>query len=152
MSLVHDHRSMCDQFRWFGAPNDPIHLLAEEQWINVKQFMRWMLRIVDLPGAIVGRGYDETVVGELHLEINDPLIPENHGRWLVRVAEGKAAAERGGDGRLAMDIRALAPLYTSLFTAEQLVSSGVIEAADIDQVGLASRVFAGPPPWMPEIF
>lgn len=152
MALIRDHRSMCDRFRWYGSPNDPIHLVAGEQWIKVEQFTRWMLRIIDLPRALIGRGYDDAAKAELHLEIDDPLIPDNGGRWLLRVAEGKASVERGGDGRLAMDIRALAPLYSSLFSAEELLRSGVIRATDLKQIGSASRVFAGPAPWMSEMF
>jgi predicted acetyltransferase len=152
LTLVRDHRSMCDSFQWYGSPNDPIHFLAEEQWVTIGEFMRWMLRIVDLPKALQGRGYDKSVTGELHLEINDPLLPQNSGRWLVRVAEGNATAERGGSGSLAMDVRALAPLYSSLYSADELVSSGAIRATDTDQIRLANRVFAGPAPWMTEIF
>ena len=60
---------MCDSFEWFGPPNDSLHFLAQEQFVSIKQFYRWMLRIVDLPAAIAARGYDRAVEGELHLEV-----------------------------------------------------------------------------------
>lgn len=152
MTLVHDHRSMCDSLQWYGSPNDPIHFLAAEEWIKIGQFMRWMLRIVDLQAALNGRGYDPSAAGELHLEIDDPLLATNSGRWIVRVAEGKATVERGGKGSLAMNVRALAPLYSGLYSAGELVRHGAITATDEQQIALANRVFAGPAPWMVEIF
>lgn len=152
LTLVRDHRSMCDSFQWFGPPNDPLHFLADEQFITINHFMRWMLRIVDVPAALIGRGYDESISGELHLEISDRLLAENSGRWLMRVAAGKATVERGGEGRLAMDIRSLAPLYSSFYSAEELIRTGAIETTDEDQIRLASRIFAGPAPWLPELY
>ncbi len=152
MTLIRDHRSMCDTFQWFGAPNDPLHFLADEQFVSVTHFMRWMLRIIDLPAALAARGYDDAVEGELHLEIADNLLTENAGRWILRVTDGKATVKRGGDGRIAMDIQFLAPLFSSFYSAEDLLRMGVVEASDAAQVALASRIFAGPAPWVPELY
>lgn len=152
VTLIRDHRSMCDSFQWFGSPSDPIHFLADEQFVSVKHFMRWMLRIVDLPAALTTRGYDDTVEGELHLQVTDDLLSENAGRLILRVADGKASVEQGGNGSLAIDIRFLAPLYSSFYSAEELVRAGVVEISDASQVALASRIFAGPAPWVPELY
>ncbi len=152
ITLIRDHRSMCDSFEWFGSPSDPIHFLAEEQFVKVKHFMRWMLRIVDLPAALTARGYDHAVAGELHLQITDNLLSENAGRWILRVADGKAAVEPGGTGHVSMDMKFLAPLFSSFYSAEDLLRLGVVEASDAKQVALASRIFAGPAPWVPELY
>lgn len=152
ISLVHDHRSMCDSFHWFGPPNDPIHFLAQEQHLSVKQFMRWMLRIIDLKSAFERRGYDSSVAGELHLQVTDPLLPENEGCWVVRVADGRASVERGGRGSLSIDVRALASLYASFYSATELVRLGAMESKESDQVVLADRMFAGPSSWVPELY
>ena len=81
LALVRDHRSMCDSFQWFGSPSDPLIFLADEQWVTLKYWMRWMLRIVDLPAALSARGYCSHVQGTLHLEIEDELLTGNDGRW-----------------------------------------------------------------------
>lgn len=151
-SLIRDHRSMCDTFEWFGAPNDSLHFLAAEQFVNVKAFTRWMLRIVDLPAALTARGYDHAVDGRLHLEIKDDLLTENSGRWLLSVADGKATVEPGGEGHFAIDIRSLASLYSSFYSADELIRVGAVAACDPGQVELASRLFAGPAPWVPELY
>ncbi len=52
LTLVRDHRSMCDSFEWFGPPDDTLPLFANEQFVKVKAMMRWLLRIVSLPAAL----------------------------------------------------------------------------------------------------
>jgi predicted acetyltransferase len=152
LTLIRDHRSMCDSFQWYGAPQDPLIFLADEQWVTVKSCMRWMLRIIDLPAAIERRGYDRSASGTLDLEIEDELQPENAGRWRVVIDSGTANIRRGGSGSLRMDIRALAPLYSSFYTADQLVRLGVIWSGDDGQLSLATRAFGGEPPWLTEVF
>ena len=89
---------MNDSFEWFGGPSDPLIYLADENRANIIDQSRWMLRIVDLPAALSRRGYCGSIDGELHLEIEDDVLPENAGRWLLRLAGGTATAERGGEG------------------------------------------------------
>jgi predicted acetyltransferase len=152
LALVYDHRSMCDSFEWFGPPNDPLITVADEQWVRVKEALRWMLRIVDVPAALSARGYASHVKGSLQLEIEDDLFPENSGRWRVDIGAGSADVVRGGDGALKMDIRALAPLYSAFYSAAELVQMGFVRCDDPSQVALAGAAFAGPQPWLPEIF
>lgn len=151
MTLVYDHRSMNGSFQWCGGPNDPFLLFAKEQWLDVKAYMRWMLRIVNLPAALIGRGYPP-VAGELHLEVDDPLLPSNSGRWVLEVKGGSANLQRGGNGHLRINIQNLAPLYSSLYSASELARLGKIEFDDDQQLRLADMLFAGPQPWTVDLF
>ena len=85
------------------------------------------------------------------MEVRDELLPENHGRFVLEVVGGEASVRRGGEGRLALDVRALAPLYTGHLTAQDLRSVGLLDAEDRD-VGLAIALFAGGAPWMIDHF
>ncbi len=152
LALVRDHRSVCDSFEWFGPPNDPLIFLAEEQWVRLKGWMRWMLRIVDLPSALSQRGYSDSVSGTLQLEIEDVVLPGNAGRWQVRISGGRAEVDRGGSGALRMNIRALAPLFSAYYSAEQLCRMGWIESNDDQQLSLATAALAGDAPWLPELY
>lgn len=152
MALLFDHRSMCDRFSWFGQPQDPLHYLSNEQLIEVPECMRWMLRIVNVPKSLSLRGYAEGVTETIDFKVLDPLISENDGHWRLHVREGQASVEPGGDGHLELNIRALAPMYSSLLSATQLKALGVLQCNDPSQVQAADRVFSGPSPWMTEIF
>ncbi len=77
-------------------------------------YVRWMLRIVNLPAALSGRGYQQSVEGEIHFDIEDEVLADNNGRWVLELADGSARVARGGDGWLKMHIRALAPLFSAL--------------------------------------
>lgn len=153
LTLVRDHRSMCDRFTWFGGPNDPLHFAASEQFVKVEHFMRWMLRIVNLPAAFEARGYADDITGQLNLEIEDETLPSNSGHWAVNVAKGKAVVTRCDSSapRLKMNVRVLAPLFTGLYTPSELAGMGLLEGND-QQQRLAAQIFAGSPPWVVELF
>ena len=110
-----------------------------------------MLRVTDVPAALEARGYPLGVKEELHLEVHDALIRENDGPWLVKVSGGRARATRGGLGRLRLDVKALAPLYTGFFTPPELARLGWLEA-DEEPLVRAARVFAGREPWLTDWF
>ena len=90
--------------------------------------------------------------GTLDLEIEDELLVENSGRWRLTIEAGSATVRPGGEGKLRMDIRALAPLFSSYYTADQLVRLGVIQSSDDRQLTLAAQAFAGDAPWLPELY
>lgn len=158
LALIRDHRSIFGSFQWYGAPNDPLLLAADEYRSVVVDQMRWMERILSVPAALSQRGYPLGIEATLDLQIEDDLFPDNRGNWRVRIENGTGTVESGGAGSLKMDIRTLAPLFTSYLTATELAEQGRIEAAATDQLDAADqlaradRVFAGPSPWMPEVF
>ncbi len=111
----------------------------------------WMIRIIDLPGALTARGYPAGVAAELHLDYHDDLLPENTGRWLVRVEDGRATVEPGGEGRIVATSRGLAPIYTGYLPADAVADAGSLVASD-DDLALLTAVFAGPSPSMADSF
>jgi predicted acetyltransferase len=152
VTLIHDHRSMNNRFKWYGGSNDSLVMMAREQHVSVEEHHRWMLRIIDLRSALQGRGYRSCCAGELHFDIKDDLLPENSGRWILRVADGRGSAQRGGQGHLQMHVRSLAPLFSAYYSPSQLAQMGLLAAADSQQLALADAVFAGPSPWVSELF
>ena len=152
LALIRDHRSIFDSFRWYGAPNDPLLLFADEGRASVIGQSRWMERVLNVPAALSQRGYPVDLEAALDLQIDDELIPQNAGSWRLRIAAGRASLEPGGMGSLRMNIRDLAPLFCSYCSATELVQWGRIESSCADQITVADRVFAGPSPWMSEVF
>ena len=145
------HRSQIHQIRWRGGAIDPLTLLLPEQTMKLLSEMRWMLRIVNVPAALEKRGYPMGLEKELHLDIQDGLLPENNGKFVLSIANGQAHVERGGNGEMKLNISGLAPLYTGLFTPHQLALMGYLEASEA-ALNTATQLFAGSLPWLPDFF
>ena len=156
LSFIADHRSMNHEAEWFAGPLHPMLALLGEQHYDVVKQDYWMLRIVDLPRALRGRGYNPLIKARLDLHVEDDLIPENTGPWTLRIEEGRASAERGdGGGRgpaLTLSIRALATLYTGLLTPWQMRTAGLL-AGDDEAMHAAAAIFgAHGAAWMTDMF
>jgi predicted acetyltransferase len=151
LGLLAGHRSLAVTLRWFGAPADPlIALLPEPRW-SAGELQRWMLRIVDVRAALEQRGWPASARGELHLRVDDPLLPHNTGDWILRVADGRAEVASGGRGELRTGPRGLAPLYSGLFGGTTLAGLGFVEGPP-SALAMADTLFAGPTPWMREMY
>jgi predicted acetyltransferase len=147
-----DHASMTGEVAWRGPPSDPVlAVLREQVFGSVTLWNTWMLRITDVAAALTARGYAPGVEAEVHLDVADEHVPENAGRWLVRIADGRAEVSRGGRGAVRCDVRGLAPLYTGFQSAAELRASGLVDATDAD-LAAASAAFACGHPWMADHF
>jgi predicted acetyltransferase len=151
MGFFHDYRSMASTVEWFGHLPDPFLTVLEEARTDVQLFYPWMIRIVDVERALGERGYPEGVEVELHWEVNDPLIPQNHGRFIQRISGGRSQVERGGEGRIATSIRGLASIYSGFLTPEAARLVRLLDGPPED-LRRARLVFGGPPPWMSDMF
>ena len=136
---------------WNGTPAEPILFLLREQDYQVKLLFHWMLRVLDVPKAFEARGYPAGSSGTLHLEIEDELLPENQGRFLLEVTGGQARVSRGGEGRVKLHVRTLAPLYTGFLSLDALRMTGALEADDAS-VGVAAALFSGASPALSDMF
>ncbi len=145
LAFLAAHRSIPDQLTWYGDPGDALLGLLPDRRFRVDVRSSWMLRVLDVPAALEARGYVPALRGELSLAVRDPLLPENDGPWLVRVAGGRARVERGGDGALTLDVRGLAALYSGGRRAEALALMGLAEGSAA-ALAAASDLFAGPAP------
>jgi predicted acetyltransferase len=151
LTFFRDHRSQVDRIQWRGSPAHPLLLHAREQRHEVRLWDVWMLSITHLEAALETRGYPEGVRAEVHLELEDPLCEGNAGRHVLRVEGGRGTLTPGGAGDVALDARALAPLYTGFVSPWQLRSAGRLACGDEDASTLAA-LFAGPTPWMQDGF
>jgi predicted acetyltransferase len=151
LTFLADHRSMVGTITWCGAPAEPMLYLLAEYTCKVVDRMDWMLRIVDVRGALEARGYPPALAGELHLDIRDDIIADNNRRFVLEVAESRGHVREGGRGDVRVDIRALAVLYAGHLSPMELKVIGYIDGPG-EQVAATARFFAGPSPWMPDVF
>lgn len=145
------HSSQIKNVLWKGSVTESLTLLLPEQTAKQKSVSYWMLRVIDVVKALEKRGYPAGIQAELHLEIQDDLLAENNGRFILSVANGRGEITSGGKGEMKLDIRGLAPLYTGLFTPQQLQLAGQLDATETARFA-ATQIFAGASPWMADFF
>lgn len=151
LTFLGDHRSIVGDVFWYGSAADPLLTLLREASAKIRRQWAWMLRLVDVPAALKARGWPVGIEAEVHLELSDDVIPENAGRFVLEVSDGIGRVRQGGDGRLQLDVRALAALYSGQQSPEVLFLSGHL-AGEEKERGLAAALFAGPPPAMTDFF
>jgi predicted acetyltransferase len=150
-ALLYQQRGQIDWVQWAGGAVDPLALALPEQRLTGRDQSQWLLRIIDIQQALTQRGYPTAVGGDLHLQLRDPLLPGNNGRFILTVEGGRGHLAPGGTGDLGLDIRQLPPLFTGLRTAQELHALGLIQGSP-EALDRATTFFSGPSPWMPDYF
>ncbi len=150
-AFLGSHRSQIDTIRWRGAMIDAVSLVLPEQTTKLKSSSLWMLRVVDVVNALEKRGYPQNVQAELHLEVQDDLLAQNNGKFLLCVANGRGEVKKGGKGEFKLNIRGLAALYNGFLAPNQLQLAGKLEATEV-AIAAAMQIFAGASPWMVDFF
>jgi predicted acetyltransferase len=126
-----------------------LHQLSYPRRMQMRVGDGLWVRLVDVGTALSARAYggEETVV----LEVDDPFLPENSGRW--RVAGG-SAERTDEEADVALEVGELAGPYLGGFAFGELVRSGVARELRDGGAARADAVFrtGSPKPWCPEIF
>lgn len=151
LAFLSDHRSMVGKVTFQAGPTDPVLLLLAEQEWSIARRIDWMLRIVDVRGALAARGYPAGIRAELHLDVKDDVLAQNARQLVLAVDDGQGQVRDGGRGRVTIDVRGLAALFTGHVSPFDLRAAGYVDAPDGD-LETAGLIFGGPAPWMPDIF
>ena len=88
-SVIASHSSTASTVSLYTAPDDPFWWLTRERDAAIVKRSMWMLRVVDAPAAIAGRGFPPAVSLSVPLVISDRTRPANSGRWRLSVSDGK---------------------------------------------------------------
>jgi predicted acetyltransferase len=150
LGFLADHRSTADTVVWHGGFPEPLFLEQTEVATKVELHEQWMLRVVHVEAALQARGYSGGYA-EIELELDDAELPENAGRYRLVVRDGKADVSRGGNGKVRLDVRALAVMYSGFLRASDLARSGRI-SGDSASIQTLDGLFAGPPPALGDFF
>ena len=155
LALFSDCRTLARHATWYGGLDDSLLLEAPEVGTEISVAETWMLRIVDIVAAFTERGYPRGPSARLEVDVTDDVVSPNQGRWIVEIEHGAADVRRAsgeaGPDVLQMDIRALASLYTGHLSARRLAELGSVQGSAV-ALDRAERIFAGPPPAMPDYF
>jgi predicted acetyltransferase len=143
---------------WHGTPEDPLLMLLPEQQVGSRMGLRWMLRLVDVAGAVAARGFPAGVEVAADLEVRDRLCPWNEGRWHLTVSGGRGRLEpaRGGGGgsggAVSVGIGALSSLWAGYAVPSALARVGLLSGGSPSDRAALATAFRGPTPWMPDHF
>ncbi len=157
LAFLADFATVGDDATFTAGPVHPVLTLLGQQKYEVQKRDYWMLRVLDMKGAIEGRGYPRAVSATVRVEIADDLLSANAGAWTVRVEGGRATVtrdgggEKGAPGPILCDIRGLAPLYSGFFTGREAALAGLVQGPD-DALDAATAIFSGGTPWMTDMF
>lgn len=150
-STLSDLRTMVEDMRCWTAPHDPMLLAVPDPRLELRHEENWMLRLVDVAGAIRARGFAEALQLRVVLRVHDDVLAANDGSFTIIIDGGAAEVERGGTPELELDVRALAAIYSGFVSPFSLAALGAVRGnpSALGKLGLA---FGDGAPWMPEIF
>jgi predicted acetyltransferase len=137
--------------------DDPIqHLLVDPRRARTRVSDGLWIRIVDLPEALMRRRYTCSV--DLVIEVADPQLPANEGRWRL-VAGGladdaKPTCERtSADPDVTMPVAALGAAYLGGARLGGLAAAGLVtEHRPGALAELSAAMWWDPAPWSPMMF
>ncbi len=155
LNFMAHHRSMADEAWWFGAPHDPLVSMLRDAWLDLSLQMNWMTRIVRPAEAMAMRGFLPGVSGDIAICLDDAILQDNTGIWMLSVHAGRGRAERirsAPDGRMVrLTANGLAALYTGHLSGSESAALGHAEGPP-EALDTLTALFAGPRPWMSDMF
>ena len=130
--------------------DDPLLLaLADETRVRLSRGDSLWLRLLDVPGALEARTTAWT--GEVVVELADPVVPTNAGRWRIGGEAGHLSCDRTDRAPdLALDVAALSTCYLGGVRPTALVDARrVVEQVPGAAVTLQRLLATARAPWAP---
>ncbi|GAA4706392.1 GNAT family N-acetyltransferase [Phytohabitans rumicis] len=111
----------------FAALDDPLlHLANEPRRLNARMTDSLWIRVVDVAGALSARRY--AIPLDVVVEVADPLLPENAGRWhLTGGPHGARCVPTPAPADLACDVLDLGAAYLGGTSLAALAAAGRVQ-------------------------
>jgi predicted acetyltransferase len=153
LAFLADHSTTAERVTWYGGLADARLFGLPQRVAQVAVEDYWMLRLVDVKGALLGRGYPNVDLA-VELSVEDAFLPENSGQYSLSVRGGVPALEeaRGSSLRAHLSVGALAALYSGFLSPRELQSAGQLDADEPSQRALALLFGASPAPALADYF
>ncbi|MDQ3107249.1 MAG: GNAT family N-acetyltransferase [Actinomycetota bacterium] len=150
--LVGSSSTQAELVQVTGAPEHSLLLHLADQDLKTTAEIRWMLRVIDAPGAIAARGFPPAVKAVIDLDLSDRQCDWNAGRWRLDVESGSATLTKGGDGDVPLTVNALSALYSGYASATTLRQAGLIAGGSPGALAGLTAAFAGPTPSIADFY
>lgn len=151
LAFLADHLTTGEHASWKGGPADARLFGLPDHVFKVAIEDYWMLRLVDVRAALLGRGYPPVDAG-VELVVDDDTLPQNAGAHAVVVEQGRArmaSGERLPSAR--MSVASLAALYSGFVSPHELCLAGMLDA-DERALAALSVIFSGSAPGLCDFF
>jgi predicted acetyltransferase len=151
--VVGSGASVAKKVHAYVGPDDPVHLLLAEEAAHEVHQTRWMLRVLDLRGAVAARGYPRSVSGAAGVTVTDPMLDANSGAWLLEVDRGDGTlTPTSHDGEaLRVGPNGLAALYAGT-PVRTLRTAGLASGGSADGDRFLDAALGGTPAYLLEYF
>jgi predicted acetyltransferase len=125
----------------FAAPDEPLlYLVDEPRRLGTTLSDALWLRLVDLPAALSARRYQSPV--DVVLAVEDPMLPENSGRWHLTGGPSAASCTRTDrPADLDCDLGALGAAYLGGASLGTLAAAGRVRELVPGTLAPASAAF-----------
>jgi predicted acetyltransferase len=126
---------------WLGALDEPLQYLVDEpRRLGGRIGDSLWVRLVDVPAALAARRYAAPV--DVVIEVEDPLIPANSGRWHLTGDPGTASCRRTDrPAELRAEIGALGAAYLGDASLVTLTAAGRVADLGSEKLTSASTAF-----------
>ncbi len=140
--VVASHSSIAQTVRASAGPADPVQWLTTDPDVRLSGRKAWMLRVVDAPAAVAGRGFPAGAGLAAVLRLADPQRPGHDGWWALDVGGSKGTLTPADPvpGALALGPRGFAALYAGIPLAT-LRRAGLAAGGDPDGDAALDAVF-----------
>ncbi|CAN5786591.1 GNAT family N-acetyltransferase [soil metagenome] len=136
-----------------AAAEDPLFLLlGGADPTSVRSEIRWMIRLVDAPGAVAARGWSPAKRGRVDLAVVDEQAPWNAGRWRLEVEGGEARLSPGGAGTVEVGIQGLSSWWSGYASARTLATTGHLRSANPSAVATLDGLGANSAPTLVDFY
>jgi predicted acetyltransferase len=146
-STVGSHAPMAKEVRAVVSPHEPLAWLTREPDLGLASRWQWMLRVVNAPAAIAGRGFPAALAGlAVGLHLDDAQLPANTGHWTLEVSGGKGALTHSPAPVPARPVRLGARGFAALYAGvpmDTLRRAGLAAGGDARLDAALDAAFAG---------
>lgn len=166
LAMIGSFAAVTPVIRLRSSGTDPVSWFVAGGGWAVTRVEPYLLRVIDLAGAVAARGWPATVAGSVRILVDDPVCPWNSGEHLLEVRGGEgrlvgAESRDAGAGQreagawleaddvtvpLAISARGLAVLYAGGVQPNLLRRAGLLQGGTADDDAFLASAFAGPQP------
>lgn len=137
-------------FRTSG--NDPLHWLIPGAGWSITDVRQYMLRVVDLAGAVAQRGWPVGLTATVELVVADPVCPWNSGTHRLVLDDGNGRLEPGSGHGIDIGPRGLAVLLAGGSMSAAMRRAGLMNGGSPADYQTLDAAMAGPRPAILDFF